>query len=279
MSMTTEVSSQDFALTLPASALTLPAPAMEYTKDLSLEELKQLVADKKVIVRPIAVFTGEVVEIVDSDETLPADHKLVAPTTLAGEKIVFELSWDTSHSISDQYDHVIGAPHETSNAQSVAMHINLNDEASDVLNALDEYVKKMYRGAQVCKSWIPLVKTTFSGEKVLTVDIVLDNSEAATQLLIMQEDMTMLEGSGSDFLTTAIGGVENLKDYTCNPTLELAWVMFRVNENAHRLRVKVHAIILKKKVKKAAMRVRKMSSAKIEAFTKSNALIRLTSSF
>ena len=151
-----------------------------------------------------------------------------------------------------------------------------------ILNAVDIAVKTAYRENEhfpACPAWIPMVKTSCNGDKVLMVDVVLDNSDCSTQLLLMKADNTIVEGSGVEFLDTHIGGVENLKEYCCVPTLELAWVMWRESDNAHRLRIRMHSMIFKLKSKEPPAKRMKMSQSKIDAVVNAHRLISLTNSF
>ena len=233
---------------------------------LPLNELQALFVHKKIEVRPIAIHTS-------------TKQELVAPVTLDGEKLLFELSDANMHDISEDHDINIRAPHDTSKSQCIPLHIIVNEELAKVLDFVDERVKKGYRVINDdCPSWLSLVKTSFTGNKVLMVDVVLDNSDASTQMLIMKNDQ-LLEGSGKDFLDENIGGVQNLKDYTCNPVLELAWIMHRDCDGAHRLRVKTHSIMLKKKVKEPAMKRMKMSGAKMNQLLASHRLTRVANTF
>jgi hypothetical protein len=149
---------------------------MEYTNVLPLNELQALFVHKKIEVRTIAIHTS-------------TKQELVAPVTLDGEKLLFELSDVNMHDISEDHDINIRAPHDTSESQCIPLHIIVTEELVKVLDFVDERVKKGYRVINDdCPSWLSLVKTSFTGDKVLMVDIhfnaqQLHQQDLQTQLL------------------------------------------------------------------------------------------------
>jgi hypothetical protein len=255
------------ALTAQATVEIPSTPdAMEYTNVLSLQQLQTLFSKEGVQVKAVAVHAN-------------TEEELIAPVTQDGKKILFELSALKFHDISEQHDLPIRSPHDTSEALAVPLHIVVSAEDAEILDAIDLSIKADYRELEECPAWIPMVKTSFTGDKVLMVDVVLDQSDVSTQILLMKSDNTMVEGSGVDFLNLHIGGVANLKDYCCNPIMELAWIMRRETENAHRLRIRTHSIVLKQKLKEPPSKRMKTSQSKIDALLDAHRLVRLTNSF
>ena len=244
---------------------------MEYTSVLPICKLQELIEDKKVLLQKFGII---------SLPGINRDEELVAPT-VEGKKILFELTTSNFHDISEQFDHEICTFHQTSQAKSLAIYICLSKQATFALDTVDNFVKSEYRSKialkKSCPMWFPLVKLSMTDESVLSVDVVLDNSDAPTQILILNTDKSIVEGSGSEFLLENIGGLENIKDYTCNPVLELTWVLRHESLESHRLSIKAHSILLKKKVKEPPMKRFKMSIEKIEAL-KQNKLLIFTSS-
>ncbi len=248
---------------------TPPTPslqAMKYTDVLSMTELKESIP--QIEVRALA--------------TSPNGEELIAPTDADGNLMVFELSTDSFHEISEHYVPVIREPHESSVATSVPLHVRIDEATAEIVKSMSSNVVKKYRAMMPrdhCPVWTPLVKTSANGELSITVDVVLDNSDVPTQIIFIKPDKTVVEGSGSEFLLEHIGNIENLKDYTCNPTTELSWILFWPRENAHRLRMKVHSIVLKKKDREPPLKRLKISANKLEVLMRSAELPRLTSSF
>ena len=79
-----------------------------------------------------------------------------------------------------------------------------------------------------CAACVPLVKSTSDGKSVLAADMVLDNSDVPTQIIFIKPDKTTVEGYGSEFLLQQLSGeITNLKEYSCNPTMEFAWMLFK----------------------------------------------------
>jgi hypothetical protein len=261
---------------------------MEYTNVLSLERLEQLFTaneDVFVSVKSTALHA-------------PTLEELYAPMTSKGQKILFELSEASFHAISDEHDLPVRVPHSSSTSEAIPIHIVLNAEEDRILDLVDEDVKKDFREEMEAElqrkcfddkefkkqreklvSWFPLVKTSFGGRKVLMTDLVL-GGEAPTQLLLLKNRGSQhVEGEGTEFLKSHIGEIGNLKDYECNPVLEMAWVMFRESENAYRLRVKIHSLMLRKKVEGPPLKRMKMSASKIKALCEANRLVSLTNTF
>lgn len=255
--------------------------AMEYTPVLSIAQLHELATQPrsgeadKIQVQPMGL-------VVCSDGL---HERLFAPMTMDGKKVVFELSANMFHDISEQHSLVIQEPHHTSRATSVPIHVHINEDAGSALKKFDDYVKRSFRNylkgnkqkllseeqpentmksVVECAACIPLVKSTADGKHVLAADIILDNSKVPTQIIFVKPDKTTVEGYGSEFLIQQLGGeISNLKDYSCNPTMEFAWMLFKEADNAYRLRVKVHSIVLKAKVKEPPMKRLKISSGKL----------------
>ena len=111
------------------------------------------------------------------------------------------------------------------------------------------------------------------------MEIVLDSSEAPTQILILKPGGTVVEGEGSEFLISQIGSVENLRDYMCNPVAEFSWIWFRAEDGYHRLRVKLHSVLLKKKQLEPPVKRLKMDSQKLQALKDKHHLVQLDSAF
>ena len=259
-----------------------PETAMDYTHSLSIAELTELATQPrrgeadKIQVQPVGLVLG-------------ADglrERLFAPTTMDGKKIVFELSANMFHDISEHHAPAVQEPHHTSRATSVPIHIHLNDEAAGVLKKFDDYVKWSFRNylksnkqkllsegecpqsamksVVECAACVPLVKSTSDGKNVMAADMVLDNSDVPTQIIFIKPDKTTVEGYGSEFLLQQLSGeIANLKEYSCNPTMEFAWMLFKEADNAYRLRVKVHSIVLKAKIREPPTKRLKISSGKL----------------
>ena len=248
--------------------------AMEYTDVLSIEQLYDDIVQK---------HTEEDPQIMPWPMAEVGDEKLVIPTTEDGKIIIFSLSASNLHEISDQYVPVIRVPHETSQATTVPIHVCIDEDTAKVMRAFDVHLKGAYRNLMPhnhCQAWAPLVKTTNSGGKVITMEIVLDNSDAPTQILILKPGGTVVEGEGSEFLLNQIGSIENLKNYMCNPIAEFSWILYLEAEGYHRLRVKLHSIFLRKKPgQEPALKRFKIAGQKLETLMEKNRLIQLASAF
>jgi hypothetical protein len=96
--------------------------------------------------------------------------------------------------------------------------------------------------------------------------------------MFLNPDSSLVEGSGAQFLTGEIGHLQNLTDYTCNPILELAWILHREEEGGHRLRMKVHSVMFKKKAR-VGLTSLKMKASKVAALVESSRLTKLKMSF
>ncbi len=249
--------------------------AMEYTDVLSLQQMTQLFLQNKVVVKPVAILEASAQE-------------LIAPVTKEGRKILFELSVDQFHNLSEEHDFTLRAAHETTEAMGAPLHITLEKEAAEALDAVDDSVKDLLRSRNddaeaygtlpECPIWNHMVKESPSEKKVISAEMVLEGSEAPSNLMFLKPDSTLVEGTGIQFLTGEIGHLQNLKDYSCNPILELAWILHREAEGGHRLRMKVHSVMFKKKVK-AGLASFKMNSRKVAALVEGSRLTKLKVSF
>lgn len=240
---------------------------MEYTSVLSLRELTQLFLQSKILVKPVGIHA-------------PSSKEVIAPVTQEGKKILFELSVDQFHHLSEEHDFILRASHpEFADAvMGVPLHLNLVPSEAEVLNDVDENVKDLLRGKNDdwsayaclpdCPVWNHLVRESATEKKVFSAELVLDGSEAPTNLMFLKPDGSLTEGSGSQFLLDEIGSLQNLKDYACNPTLELAWILRNEAEGGHRLRLKVHAVMFKKKLEEG-LKTFKMSRGKVAALVES----------
>ena len=236
--------------------------AMNYTDVLRFEDLQRV----RFEVKDVAVHVS-------------SGQRFAAPVTARNQKILFELSHTSFHDISDQHDVVVRPPHDSSESQAIPLHIVVNAEAAESLDKIDRLVKDRFREhlkigraewaaegglMEECPSWIPLVKTSSNNMKVMMADAVLGNSDVATEMLLLKPDGTVVEGTGIDFVNSQLGGLDNLQNYSCNPILELAWIMHRETENAHRLRVRIHSIMFKEKVRGPPLKRIRMDPSKIQ---------------
>ncbi len=255
----------------PQSVDSSISAAMEYTDVLSVEQLRSLVeqhtnVDPHIVPLPLAKAGGQ---------------ELVAPTTAGAKIIVFSLSAEDLHDISDKYTFEVRVPHATSKATSAAVHICINEETAKVMKAFDVHLKNAYRKlmpTRTIEAWAPLVKEAPDGHNTIAMELVLDRSEAPTQILILKPGGTVVEGEGFEFLRSQIGDVKNLKDYTCNPIAEFSWILFRHEDGYHRLRVKLHSILLKKKQLEPPLKRLKMDGRRLQALKDKHCLLQLDSS-
>lgn len=223
--MSSAVDSQDFN-----SDVEVDSEAMEATSVLSLPQL----SEQEWQVKAVAVLedTGEA---------------LFAPTTAEGQKCNFELSPDEFHELSGDHDYILRDSHH--GIQGLPLHIVVGDEDAEILDAVDEDVKKLYRMVTRAKgAWNHLVKTSTSGKKVFAAELILEGGEHPTEIIIMKPGHEDVIGHGADFLITQIGNFQNLEDYLCNPILEFSWILGTC-ESGFRLRLKAHSVVLKKKFK------------------------------
>lgn len=245
--------------------------AMEYTSVFSIAKLRECLAQKdahgnaQIIAVPLAKMGGET---------------LAAPVTADGKLILFQLSPDDLHDISGKYRPEIRCPHDSSKVASVAIHIALDEHVAGVIKAFDEHIKKSFRAlpGSNCPAWAGLVKEAADGTKTLPMEVVLDDSEVPTQILFIKGN-TAIEGEGSEFLLSQIGSLENLKDYQCGPIAEFSWILLSEEEGYHRLRVKVHSVVLKKKQLERPLKRLKMSEGQLHAYLAKHGLPELEDAF
>ena len=223
--MSSAVDSQDFN-----SDVEVDSKAMEATSVLSLYELSQQEWQVKAVA--ILEATGEA---------------LFAPTTAEGLKCNFELSPDEFHELSGDHDYMLRDSHH--GIQGLPLHIVVGAEDAEILDAVDENVKKLYRMVTRAKgAWNHLVKTSTSGKRVFAAELILEGGEHPTEIIIMKPGHEDVIGHGADFLITQIGNFQNLEEYLCNAILELSWILGTC-DSGFRLRLKAHSVVLKKKFK------------------------------
>ena len=90
-------------------------------------------------------------------------------------------------------------------------------------------------------NWVPMMRT----ETTMLVNIVLDGSDAPTQLCFIGDDGAVQTGAGLEFFKTQLGD-NKIEDFSCKVWAEMQFIDVQTELHRKSVAVKVHSMALAK---------------------------------